>query len=360
MFDENYYNTEDNEAINTKNDKKVEEKGGGVGHKSPIKLGEIVDEILANLENTMDRKLTNKQRRILSNIAACNYYKKGVTKEFLMSNFDFSTDYAEKIIFNLKKTHLIVPSGIRKGHKMTYFLSNMQDYIPLEKLQANNTNKISSSQEDLDQNIILLLFKELSNNKGLFHNFRLITKLIDKSDYELFDITSKGLWKLQSIENKVKVTGFRLPNFRTVTLQVSPNGTVEIFIESSRNPYDLKHDMGLSEFFVDIGKIEAVFELELKYGSPLEHFYNWHIVGVDYNYDIEGLELRYLSNATNILQVKHLSHLYQFYTKQLPHKGLVLRLEEHFAYSKPYPTLKEFINGTKVQQHDVKRSNNIE
>ena len=136
---------------------------------------------------------------------------------------------------------------------------------------------------------------------------------------------------------------FRLSQFRPANFQVTPNGTVEIYLGASRNPYDLKHDIGLSEFFVDLGEIVDIFQLEMRHSS-LEPFYNWHIVRLDYNYDIEGVDLHFLSSGTSILQVRHLSHLYQFYTKRLPHKGLILRLEERFSFAKPYKTLKEILN----------------
>ena len=74
-------------------------------------------------------------------------------------------------------------------------------------------------------------------------------------------------------------------------LQVSPNGTVEIYIACSKHPYDLHHDIGLSEFFADMGKIDFILEGEFGFSYPVEHFYEWHIVRVDYNYDIEKIDL---------------------------------------------------------------------
>ena len=286
------------------------------------------------------RKLTKNERKLLMFIAAYNYYKKGVTKRMIQDEFTSTTDYAEKIIYNLRKNGLVVSSNIRKGRMMTYFLSNMQDYIPVKNMAKKNPNGNTNEYSCLDDQIILILLKNLTANKGVFHNFRLQTRLHDRKDYDLLKV-SRG-WKLQSERNKIKEIEIVLSRFRRVHLQVSPNGTVEIYIACSKNPYDLHHDIGLSEFFADIGKIDFILEGEFGFSYPVEHFYEWHIVRVDYNYDIEDIDLSYLSSGTTILQVKHLSHIYQFYTKQLPDKGLVLRIEEHLSFAKPYKTIKEF------------------
>ena len=101
-------------------------------------------------------------------IAAYNYYKEEVTKRMIQSNFRSSTDYAEKLIYNLRKNGLIVASNIRIGRMKTYFLSNMQDYIPIEQVKISNANNRSIRFEDFDENILIKLFKELSNNNGVF------------------------------------------------------------------------------------------------------------------------------------------------------------------------------------------------
>lgn len=352
IFDESNYDNIKNDVMDTNNTNKVEVKGERVSTKSSNILRENIEEILANLEYAIKRKLTKKQRKILEHIAVNNYYKKGVTKDKLINDFGFSIDYAEKIIYGLRKNNLIVASGIRKGHKMTYFLSNMQDYIPSEQTKVLNTKERSIQSLNYDENILSILFKELSHSNGVFHNFRLQTKLLDKNDYELLKTDGAGIWHFQSSKNKVKMSEFRLSNFRTLVIQVAPSGTVEIYIGASKNPYDLKSDAGLSEFFVDIGKIETIFQIQMRHSLPLESYYNWHIVRMDYNCDIEGLSVSHISNGTNILQVRYLSHLYQFYTKRIPHKGLILRLEERFSYTKPYKTLKEFLS----QIRDIENS----
>lgn len=298
-----------------------------------------IEEIILDIERRFNIRFKDKQRQVIEYIATLNFKRGGITVKKLRSQFNYTKDYAEKVIYELKRCGILKSSGMRNGHMLTYFLSNMQDYIPVKNMTKKNPNGNTNEYSCLDNQLIVTLLKYLTTNKGVFHNFRLQTRLRDKEDYGLLKV-GRG-WKLQSERNKIKVMRIVLSWSRRVRLQVSPNGTVEIYIACSNNPYDLHHDIGLSEFFADIGKIDFILEGEFGFSYPVEHFYEWHIVRVDYNYDIEKIDLSYLSSGTAILQLKHLSHIYQFYTKQLPDKGLVLRIEEHITFAKPYNTIKE-------------------
>lgn len=342
MFDENYYDTKDNDIVNSKNDKKVEEKGEGVANRSSNKLREIIEEIIVDLEYKTKIKLTGKKKRLLMNIAVDNYHRKGITKKTVQSVLNVSPDYSEKLIYELRTSGLLVASNQRKGRMMTYFLSNMQDYIPVYESDNKNISTKTNGSSCLERELMSILFKYLTINKGVFHNFRLQTKLDDKNDYDLLKVSDTNGWTVKSDRNKTKVRHIGLTRFRQVQLQVSPNGTVEIYITCSKTPYDLYHEIGLSEFFADLGKIELILKCAFGFSFPVEPFYQWRIVRVDYNYDIEDIDVRYLSSANTILQVRHITSLFQFYTKQLPDKGLVLRIEKNLSISKPYQTIKDF------------------
>jgi hypothetical protein len=140
MTDENNYKADKNDKDHLPITKKVEEKGEGVAASTPFNLRDEIEEILSDLEYKIKRKLTKNERKLLQFIAAYNYYKKGVPKRMIQEQFTSTTDYAEKIIYNLRKSELIVSSNIRKGSMMTYFLSNMQDYIPVKNMAKKNPN----------------------------------------------------------------------------------------------------------------------------------------------------------------------------------------------------------------------------
>jgi hypothetical protein len=306
---------------------------------------ETLKEIITDLESNVDIKFSNREREIIEFIAIENYDGIGVTVKKLEQHFNYKRNYAEKLIDKLKGRKILTPTEIRDGHMKTYFLTNMQDYIPVQdNFDCSKKRSLRSGFISDDENILDILFKELSNNKGLFHDFRLLTNLVESEDYDRIPLSGECRWVIQSPKNKAKIKKIKLSFNRTARLQVSPNGTVEIYISCSKNPYNLHYDKGLSQFMFDLGIIQGVFQSELKLSQPLDQFYNWHLLKIDYNFDVEGLDVSYLASGKGILQVKHLSHLYQFYIKQLPNKGLVLRLEEIFSFSQPYPTVEQFTN----------------
>jgi hypothetical protein len=305
-----------------------------------------VEEIILDLESRLNIKFRNKQRQLIEYIATLNFKKVGVTVKKLCFKFNYKKDYAEKKIHELKNYKILKSSGIRDGHMLTYFLANMQDYIPLpEDFEDDNKENLSGHKKsyDIDQDMIMTLCKMITNNPGGFHDIRLHTRLIYKEDYDRLVLAGESRWYIKSDKNKAKVKEIRLSPFRTAKLQVYPNGTVEIYLGASRDPYSIYKDTGLSEFMVDLGKIESNFQADLSISNPLEHFLKWCIIRLDYNYDVTNLKSSYLANSRGKLQVKDLTGLYQFYVKVLPREGPALRCEKRFSFPKPYPTVNEFM-----------------
>jgi hypothetical protein len=304
-----------------------------------------IEEIILDLEITSNTKFGNKQRKVIEYIATLNLKSLGVTVEKLMIQFNFKKDYAEKFIYELRSKGILKSSGIRDGHMLTYFLTNMQDYIPSPKdLDIKGNSSYQEENHFIDQDLIWGLCKLITNHPGGFHDIRLQTRLNYDDDYVRLASHGESEWTVISDRNKAKVKEVRLSLFRTAKLLVSPNGTVEIYIGASRKPYNLCKDIGLSELMADLGKIEGIFHTELSISNPLEDFMDWNIIRLDFNFDVKDLKSSYISNNSGKLQVKNLSGLYQFYVKQLPTEGLVLRLENRLSFPKPYPTINEFMN----------------
>lgn len=305
---------------------------------------ETLKEIIINLQSTLDIKFSNKQREIIEFIAKDNYSGRGITVKHLETQFSYTKHYAEKVITELKSRKIIIPTSVRKGHMKTYFLTNMQDYIRIPEYDGKANSSYQMKNYDIHQDLIMTLLKAITNNPGGFHDIRLQTRLNYNGDYDRLALDGQSRWSLKCDRNKAKVKEVRLSPFRTARLQVSPNGTVEIYIGASRNPYTLYKEIGLSELMADLGKIESIFHADLNTSNPLEYFLDWWIIRLDYNYDVKNLKASYISESRGKLQVKDLSGLYQFYVKQLPTEGAVLRLENRLSFPKPYPTIKEFMD----------------
>jgi hypothetical protein len=222
----------------------------------------------------------------------------------------------------------------------------MQDYIPSSEEHGDDKDDSSKPKKsyDIDQDLVMSLYKAITNHPGGFHDIRLQTRLNYNEDYNRLDLNGQSRWSIKSDRNKAKVKEIRLSLFRHAKLQVYPNGTVEIYIGASRDPYTLYKDIGLSEFMADMGKVEAIFHADLSTCNPLEYFMNWYVIRLDYNFDIKNLKASHLTNSRGKLQVKDLSGLYQFYVKDMPTEGPVLRFEKRYSFPKPYPTVNEFMN----------------
>ncbi len=130
---------------------------------------------------------------------------------------------------------LLVPHPtIKSGKQKQYFLSN---YIHLVNESANNNNK--KNVEVLPTDVSLLLARELSNMKYVYHNIHLETALNFKEDYDLLR------WGIPSPNNKQKVNSFKLEPHRNCTIVVSPTGTINISIECTLAPYEFHTPEGL-------------------------------------------------------------------------------------------------------------------
>jgi hypothetical protein len=163
-------------------------------------------EIITDLESSISIKFSNKQRELVEFIATENYDGIGITVKHLETQFNYKKYYAEKVITELRGRKIITPTGIRKGHMMTYFLTNMQDYIPIqENFECSKKRTLGSTSTTGAENIILDLLKELTNNKGLFHDFRLQTNLVESEDYGRIPLSGEYRWVIQSPKNKAKV-----------------------------------------------------------------------------------------------------------------------------------------------------------
>jgi hypothetical protein len=160
-----------------------------------------IEEILSDLEGKLNIKFKgNKQIQVMEYIAILNFKKIGVTVKKLISQFNYKKDYAEKVLHGLKSRGIVKASGIREGHMKTYFLSNMQDYIPLpEDLDINKENLSDHKEKyDIDQDMIMTLCKMITNNPGGFHDIRLQTRLICKEDYDRLTLHGESRWYIKS------------------------------------------------------------------------------------------------------------------------------------------------------------------
>ncbi len=178
------------------------------------------------------------------------FENRGITVSDL-ENLGNNKHNAEKKINDARRSGLIVPHPtIKLGKQKQYFLSN---YI-YKVNEATNNNK--KNTDILPTDISLLLVRELSDLKYVYHNIRLETSLNFKEDYNLLK------WNIPSPNNKQKIKQFKLEPHRNCTIVVSPTGTVNISIECTLAPYEFHTPEGLVSFFASCGQIWRILQIE--------------------------------------------------------------------------------------------------
>ncbi len=201
---------------------------------------------------------------------------------------------------------------------------------------------VSNTQTSIDDDIIIKLLQLLSNRNYSYHNIHLETSLNYNDDYDLLK------WNIQSQWNKQKVITFKLSLYRKCTIVVSPNGTVNITIECTYQPYEFHTSEGIIEFIGSCGQalnlLQEAANNRLNVVPPISE---WYPTQFDYNIDLPissnnnnnamstqvlgwSSSPSSLAKANGRLKIKHLGIIFQIYPKGLPDHGECLRLEGHY------------------------------
>ncbi len=235
----------------------------------------------------------------------------------------YKKDNAEKKIQDARRNGLLLPGEIRDGKQKQYYLSNYKHIID-KKLKKNKYKEI-----DVDKDITLQLLRLLSNKNYTYHNIHLATALNYKEDYDLLK------WRIPSSHNKQKVMTFKLNLYRKCSIIVSPNGTVNITIECTYDPYEFHTSVGMIEFIGSCGQALNVLQEAVNNRlNVVSSIPEWCITQFDYNKDISinKMEPSIVSwtVAHGRLQIRYLGTIFQIYPKGLPVDGNYIRFEGHY------------------------------
>ena len=215
------------------------------------------------------------------------------------------------IIENVRKrqNRLIDPTGVtyfNKGHSSTYPLHNAIE------------NQIVQS---FLLQLSLLPFQPLN-----MHNIHLWT-IIDKNHYEEL--------KLKPAFNKTKILRERI-GLREVIFKFNKNGSIEIEVGCSRNPFPLETVMMMLNFFVFLGQVKE--RLAIILSDPRERIVppidNWILKYCDFNKDIE-IDDKNIGQLIDLnIQIKYAGEAFRLYVKNLEDR-FVLRGEKVMKVNKP-------------------------
>ena len=202
---------------------------------------------------------------------------------------------------------------------------------------ANYNNKASSNyplKNAIEQQMVqyfltqllLLPFEQLN-----MHNAHIRT-IIAKSYYEELKL------KPWSSNNKTKIQR-ELIGVREVIYKFNKNGSIEIEIGCSKNPFPIETSYDVFNFFVFLGEVK--YTLANILNDPRERIVppldNWILKYCDFNKDIE-LDDKNIGQFMDLnIQIKYVGEAFRLYVKNLEDR-FVLREEKVMKVNQPITT----------------------
>ena len=354
----------------TKIEKNVSKKVIGVKSNNPVSLPlqtlrrssiEVRDititnsfDVINEWEQMHGKRIMGKLRDVSEYVAKQNLSKKLPTNKDIRVHLRISKEYCKKILTKGRRIGLLAIHQKRSGHQYRYYVTNIQDHTILQD-DATITEASDDDEEiNLEKDLLipLAILDDLMERENIsFHHISLKSTLKDISDY------ARISWKVGSDSNKGKIFELKISEYRQCEFLVYPKGTVSMIIKCSNDPLYLKTPEDVADFFSICGEIMGVLKAETSNSSPLvDDVAKWKLTQFDAAFDIpmatpknpnqpkdsnkqKGL-LSYSNFGT--FRLKYLGQLYQMYSKNVLHKGNVLRIERRFSFLGMQPTITMF------------------
>jgi hypothetical protein len=250
----------------------------------------------------------------------------------------------EKIDKNGKKSSILFTLDNERSIPQQYFPSSIKATIienkgnrPIDPTGPNYNNKVSSYyplHNAIEQQtasyfltqLLLLPFQPLN-----MHNTHMRT-VIDKSHYEEIKL------KPYSEDNKTKIVRERI-GLREVIYKFNKNGSIEIEIACSKNPFPLETDNDVNNVFVFLGQVKD--RLANILNDPRERIVppvdKWILKYCDFNKDIE-LDDKNIGQLMDLnIQIKYAGEAFRLYVKNLEDR-FALRGEKVMKVNQPITT----------------------
>lgn len=214
-------------------------------------------------------------------------------------------------ILENKKNRLIDPTGTNSNNNTSY--NPLPNVIGQQIVQSFLTQ------------LYLMPWQPLN-----IHNIRLWMR-IDKNHYEEIDIPPC------SDKNKIKIQR-DLIGSRVVNYKFHKNGSIEIEIGCSKNPFPIETDNDVNNFFVFLGEVKTTLRLILS--DPRERIVppvdNWILKSCDFNKDVElDGDIGQLMDLN--IQIKYAGEAFRLYVKNLEDR-FALRGEKVMKVNQPITT----------------------
>ncbi|HSF49746.1 MAG TPA: hypothetical protein VLA74_03220 [Nitrososphaeraceae archaeon] len=228
----------------------------------------------------------------------------------------FPTCIKARIIENKRKrqNRLIDPTGTNYNNKTVS--SSSSNYPLCNAVEQQMVNYFLTQ-------LSLLPYEQLN-----MHNIHMRVT-IDKSHYEEIKL------RPCSDKNKTKIQR-ELIDLREVVYKFNKNGSVEIEIGCSKNPFPIETTNDVNNFFVFLGQVKCILAIILN--DPTQRIVppvdNWILKSCDFNKDVE-LDNKNIGQLMGLnIQVKHMGEAFRLYVKNLEDR-FALRGEKVMKVNQP-------------------------
>lgn len=303
-------------------------------------------DIVDDLENHFDIRITGQKREVLESIARANLKGYGISNKELVARlkkWGLKHEHIRKITRKLESGGILKRLPSRKGHELDYVLVNMLDRFKDADVDDDiSGDRLQDEQTyNHDSNIINFLYSLIKKKQEPeFHHISLKSRLkYPDMDYNRIKTNRDIQWVDSSDKNRCLLYKRRLSVHRSFSIEVYPNGTVMITIGSSKMPYRWNSREDWISLMSTCGVIHQTLRDALSVSEPLIHTYegDWFVTQLHIGYDFElgdrAGKLYFTRLFDGAMQVKHLDGVYQLYNKRLPYKGEVIRFENHLNFS---------------------------
>jgi hypothetical protein len=300
--------------------------------------------------NGRRRRILNKE---LEELAKKKYRTngKGITFEDVIENFHCSQTKAQRklknaciehskpgkkssVLFRLDNERTIPQQFFPSSIKATIIENQRNRLIDPTGVSYNNKTSHHPLHNAIENQIVqsfLLQLYLLPWQPLNMHNIHLWT-IINKSHYEEIKL------KPCSDKNKTKIQR-ELISLREVVYKFNKNGSIEIEIACSKNPFPLETSYDVFNFFVFLGEVKYTLANILH--DPRDRIVpsvdNWILKYCDFNKDIE-LDDKNIGQFMDLnIQIKYAGEAFRLYVKNLEDR-FVLRGEKVMKVNQPVTT----------------------
>lgn len=303
--------------------------------------------VINNWQVTSGKRVRGKIRTIGEYVAEQNLIKKYPTTKEIRTQLGIRKEYCKKLLAKARSIGMLQVHDKRSGHQFRYIVSNIKHFIIENKSDSITDNAETELVHEDTMLQLNILNNMISRENMSFHHINMKSKLRDNEDYARLN------WTIRSQENKGKMFELKISRYRRCRIIVYPNGTVNMILKCTSDPIYLVQIEDVANFFSICGEILNVLKAETMNSEPLiTDVANWMFTQFDASFDIPierndpASENKYTNKGLlswknfGYIRIKHIGHFYQLYSKNVLHKGEVLRLEKRFSFSTDKPTIK--------------------